>query len=707
MPPHCHSKRCQQKTESFDTPLIKCNKCAKYYHPACHTPYPEATKKWTCQTCITKAKRERHNDSLSQPLHATFRSSSSSMSRSTHSSAMASSSGVARSCDPEDDPHNYGHVRCSAPKCMEWCRRSQVMCPAHLDSITDSGSTRTSNSASAPPSGSQPGPGQSAALGSGYPPHPTINKNKLLAEVDVGGRPQILRRKTAGQTPFVPAQHSSKRPTSSLGQDSAAPPVSPKPTNGDADLSASTVPNRHSQDGQPSRKRPRLSPSPCISPESQPNGAEASSRTKSYPAPSSKPDKGPDAQTTRNQQPGRPHEVVGFYGIKPSKAKKLNTAKLSVSKQPVRKMAPPIRSFAFIEGLEGNPPPVERPPEPKRPHVNGAEASGSQKSDEESLTFNKELQSFWMRKNQPSSSSANKESAAPIAPLSSRPSTQAGGYGHREQDRSTMAERCTAAEFPIRTQEDIERVLDRAAKKLGAPRGSQGQGWANGIPSPTLKPLPLPTNRATQNEARELNPIRTSAFEIPQEQRISVTRKPVDESIFDALIYSQEGAATPPPQVQVFLPAEPTTTPQERRLSEVPPDEPHFADIDPRVHWMQPHSAEWHADKARKIRARGGRKANFGKAAARLRQQRLAGETVPSRDVLPLKIQENPAWVKCLEMLGEIPDEEGQVNGFIAGASMGVGVPSAPLVATTMTGRRKPGMGKRTVSNGHGNGNKG
>ncbi|KAK0720750.1 hypothetical protein B0H67DRAFT_643965 [Lasiosphaeris hirsuta] len=621
---------------------------------------------------------------------------------------MASSSGVARYHDPEDNPHNHDQLRCSAPRCQEWCRRSEIMCSAHLaniDSITDSGSTRTSNSASAPPSGPQPGQGRPAALGTGHQPHATINKNKLLAEADVGGRPQILRRKTAGQTPFAPAQHTSKQPMPTLGEHSTVSRASPKPTNGDADLSASAVPNRHSQDGEPTRKRPRLSPSSWVSPETQPNGPEVPSRTKSYPAPGSKPAKGPDAQTIRNtsslhaQPPGKQYEAEAVNGVKPSKARKLNTAKLSVSKQPVRKMAPAIRSFTFIESPEGDPPPVERPPEAKGPPVNGAEASGSQKSDEDSLTFNKELQSFWMRKNQPGNSSAIQESTAPVATHSSRAATLAGGRDHRDHDRKSTAERCTTADLLVRTQEDIERVLDQAARKLGSSQSFYEERRTNGIPFPKLKPLPLPANRAEQNGARQLDPIYTSAFEFRQEQRTSGTRKQMDESFFDALIYSQEGAATPPPQVQVFLPAEPTTTPQERRPSEVPPDEPYFADIDPRVHWMQPHSAEWHAAKAGEIKARGGRKANFGKAAARLRQQRLRGETVTSKDVLPLKIQENPAWVKCLEVLGEIPDEEGQVNGSVAS-----GPPA--LIATT-AGRRKPGLGKRTVSNGHSNGSKG
>jgi hypothetical protein len=74
--------------------------------------------------------------------------------------------------------------------------------------------------------------------------------------------------------------------------------------------------------------------------------------------------------------------------------------------------------------------------------------------------------------------------------------------------------------------------------------------------------------------------------------------------------------------------------------------------IDPRQHWPQPHSKEWFEKKQKEIMARGGRKANFGKAVERMK----ARGPVTFEDRLPRKIRENPKWVRALKSL----EEQGQ-----------------------------------------------
>ena len=129
--------------------------------------------------------------------------------------------------------------------------------------------------------------------------------------------------------------------------------------------------------------------------------------------------------------------------------------------------------------------------------------------------------------------------------------------------------------------------------------------------------------------------------------------KPVSNLDFDSLIYGQEGAASPPRGVTVVPRAKPPPPPKPE-----PPDEPFYAHIDPRLHWPQPHTAEWYEKKHQEIEARDGRKANFGKAAQRLKQQRQKEESVSWEDAIPAKIREDPAWLRAYLELHEVPSQE-------------------------------------------------
>jgi hypothetical protein len=101
-------------------------------------------------------------------------------------------------------------------------------------------------------------------------------------------------------------------------------------------------------------------------------------------------------------------------------------------------------------------------------------------------------------------------------------------------------------------------------------------------------------------------------------------RKQVDCALFDALMYAQVGASSPPPNIT--FPALPATPPPclPKPTDSTPKqkDEPLYLPIDPHTHWPQSHSAPWHAAKQAEIQARGGRKANFGQAAQRLQRHR-------------------------------------------------------------------------------------
>ncbi|KAH6641669.1 hypothetical protein F5144DRAFT_643125 [Chaetomium tenue] len=156
-----------------------------------------------------------------------------------------------------------------------------------------------------------------------------------------------------------------------------------------------------------------------------------------------------------------------------------------------------------------------------------------------------------------------------------------------------------------------------------------------------------------------------------------------DTARFDALIYSQRDASSPPPGIDLIpttLPPPPpptqsaTSTAAETPSQNQPQDEPLYLDIDPRIHWPQEHSAAWHTAKLAEIRARGNRKANFGRAAQSLRrQQREAdAQAVPFEETLPEKMAENPAWVRALRRLRGLP-----LVGAGAGAGTGAGSASS------------------------------
>jgi hypothetical protein len=75
--------------------------------------------------------------------------------------------------------------------------------------------------------------------------------------------------------------------------------------------------------------------------------------------------------------------------------------------------------------------------------------------------------------------------------------------------------------------------------------------------------------------------------------------------------------------------------------------------MDPRLHWPQPQTEEWYQRKLQKIEARGGRKANFGKAALRMKQLRPLEPQKSFAECLPEKIREDPVWLRALEKIHE------------------------------------------------------
>lgn len=140
-----------------------------------------------------------------------------------------------------------------------------------------------------------------------------------------------------------------------------------------------------------------------------------------------------------------------------------------------------------------------------------------------------------------------------------------------------------------------------------------------------------------------------------REEARHVPKTLFDQARLDAFIYGQEDSSEPPPSV---IPNPPATAAPEKRAGPAPT--PFYAHIDPRTHWTRPHSQVWLEAKQREIKRRGGRKANFGAAARRMRARRMAELDVPFEDTLPEYVRENAPWARALK---RVATEEGRIGG--------------------------------------------
>lgn len=104
-----------------------------------------------------------------------------------------------------------------------------------------------------------------------------------------------------------------------------------------------------------------------------------------------------------------------------------------------------------------------------------------------------------------------------------------------------------------------------------------------------------------------------------------------------------------------------------------------YAALDPRSHRMRPHSEAWYQRKEEEIRARGGRKTNFGKAAHRMRLERLNGDRLEAR--LPDRVLQNENWVSALRWFNDQSHE---------GASQTSATSSTPTKLKRPYKRRQP-----------------
>lgn len=145
----------------------------------------------------------------------------------------------------------------------------------------------------------------------------------------------------------------------------------------------------------------------------------------------------------------------------------------------------------------------------------------------------------------------------------------------------------------------------------------------------------------------------------PLEKQRRHLAETLDSSALDRFIYAQEASSEPPPGVAKPLEQEP------KKRQEV-----YYANIDPRSHWTRPHSDEWYKKKEEEIKARGGRKANFGKAAQRMREQMSKEDPDAWEQNLPDRVRNNEAWLGAMRWFhsqeqGVHPSGSSQATGHV------------------------------------------
>ncbi|KAL1838231.1 hypothetical protein VTJ49DRAFT_2929 [Mycothermus thermophilus] len=486
-------------------------------------------------------------------------------------------------------------IRCSYPECLAKVEKRQVLCDDHLGAAAQNDSRQSFAQVRRilPALAPTPTNGLNAAR-----PNPAFVKSGNHVLPPMEGKTPIVRRKTAAPPPRIKPQQPTPKASTPTSRDDSTSSRSPPPPVSRPSVH-SPPPSPRPADEEPPRKRPRLSSTPDQSPKTRLSGVTPGQQAATRPA----------SGESQLQSHNAPSELRGFEQHSSPRSgkqrpKEGKAAPRQSSQTFMRRLPPEFATLRFIDG-PGTCPPAA-PPDEARSGVNG------------------------------------------IAGTSPRP-----GSGSSELSSISGFENSP---------------FERDVRTSGS---SSGRIGPEDLPRPSLKPTSIPDEHppasppqregllSTQNGYGPFQFSFSSSQPPPQKIQLSIRPPPIaetwksripkpkeiDSARFDALVYSQSDAASPPPDVDPTAASPPA--PKATQLK----DEPLYLDIDPRIHWPQPHSQAWHAAKQAEIRARGKRKANFGRAAQSLRKQLRQQDAGSFEETLPEKIQENPAWVRMLKKL--------------------------------------------------------
>ncbi|KAK0739975.1 hypothetical protein B0T21DRAFT_151547 [Apiosordaria backusii] len=647
--PRC--KRCKAG-ETPDKALFRCHLCSRCYHPSCHRPLPKDPSNWICKNCSDQSQpKKRHYHE-----NPAFLSSSSSRAVSQASSSTAShrerlmvadsimahslsstlpGSLVGIEQDGQRDSEDTFLQSCPWPDCTAQINVKEVaMCPEHTLFLKGNSHSREPI---APEPRATPVPTVTANLASdSNPPNP----KKMLSERSE--RSPILKRKSAPSG----APRSNPQPTlnskSTLNSKYGSLPPLPSKTKG---ASSSPSPNQTTLSSTGIRPTmasapPQYAPpapaafSPPMSPTLLKDMEPPKKRQKVSPVLL----QSNESRLNGNGTPTIPQPTLRSPENRPDKERRtsLKQTKPAVRK-PVRKMAP-MKHLRFTDEPNNDVPSPSVNRTTPAPITNG-------------------LVEKTMSVNPPSSSTTL-----------SRETPE-----HIDKMGIDLNPPAHPTRLILTSQQETQEFFSTAhsvAPYFHPPRADyfaqETQSLVNNVDSPSDSPAIIPpeTEKSTPNGVNV-----TPKAKRPKKLVIATKPPPPTKAIprvtptdLDYFIYSQPGASTPPRGLEIpglSRPPPASASASSSAVSQQPPkqesqnDEPLALDIDPRIHYPQPHSLAWHAMKAQEIEARGTRKQRFGKAAQSLQRQMEAQAelNVPWEETLPEKIQENPAWVRALRVL--------------------------------------------------------
>jgi len=215
-----------------------------------------------------------------------------------------------------------------------------------------------------------------------------------------------------------------------------------------------------------------------------------------------------------------------------------------------------------------------------------------------------------------------------------RTETKPGAF---DKTRTAAPERSPAASRPSwggvsDDANDLDSIDETRPRSLAAP-GRKPSGASAAMASTTPQ-------RASRGQGFTTEGVKSRGALFQEKLRLGDLGSEPQPSL-ESWIYSQEGAPPPPRGAQV---------------SPVPPrargdgrDTAFFAAINPLTHWTRERSAAWMEAKQREIKERGGRKAQMGRVAERMAEQRRKdGGTRAADDRLPERIRNDPDWMLAM-----------------------------------------------------------
>ncbi|KAL1867249.1 hypothetical protein VTK73DRAFT_4262 [Phialemonium thermophilum] len=599
----------------IDKPLHACTSCNRLYHSACHRPPPpQDSNQWMCQKCTMADGGHRR-----RPYHDSASISSYSTSVSSPSLRLADSKpGLAYTSNSSD--MDLAKVLCAYPKCTAEPMASSPLCAVHMADMAKRSPAPRSTISKATTSKTTTS---------------TIAGSKHTSAFDTTFETTRAR--------FSPERHANG--VAASPRKSTGPASSTSVADGSSNSAKPTVSGTH-LDSPQVRKASVQRASVQLSPRSPPrkkirvNGTETTVNGERKLSDREKNGGDADRLKVSPQMTERPPRVDAAI---PSSMSFLFTRRSSiVSKDTNKKLYRP----QVIRKSATQTPPLGRDPLGSDSGVNSSSDANEKMSSKPLVNNLAEINGLSLNRQRSPSLETRKEGGIP------------GNQGlNAWWSSATLLQKGAQRVNKLSSEPNLSTSVRTSELPNGERGGKEGAQRVDGPATSTATKKQCEDSIRSEAKGRLVDSRSRQARSktgVPPQQGISTSHKSskmVEESTFDALIYSQESSSAPPPGIQVIK----RDVPQLISSG----DTPHYAHIDPRFHWPQERSERWYKQKQEEIAARGGRKTRFGKVVDSMKGQRLQAGITTFEDRLPERIRNDPAWVRGLKALEEAEPRRG------------------------------------------------